>query len=359
MNARNSADRVCNPPVRPIADVIDDQPQPPIGAAGSTQTGQGGALFFSQLVSVTDPVLAARFIASILPSAHLVAPAGPWIAELRTGVLPDAYMLRMLTNEAVELRDLVLEGRQLFFFVLDGAGSVTTHDDAWGVSRYHAASVESTQGVVVRAEAGCACLCLAVRRSALLRRLTLLTQRPLLRPLAFDGRFEMATTDAPAVVDFVSGLLGPTVGRVLMNMPEGGSTLSDLLLDVLLLALPHNYSLDLKRRTGKVAPRHVKRAIEFIEANARSPISIEALADICQVSPRALQYGFKSFLGLAPADYIRAVRLRLAREAILRDARPLTAIAQDWGFTNFSRFSAQFRAAFGEAPSALRRRRRS
>lgn len=298
-------------------------------------------------------------IASILPTASLIAPEAGWSAEVRAGALPHAYMLWISTSHRIELRNLVTEGRQLFFFVLRGEGAVEAPGGRYHMDVSHAVSLESTEGVAVRAEAGCECLWLAVHRSALLRRLAALLERAVPRPLTFAACFDAANDSPSAVVDFVGGLLGPSVGQVLTSMPESASALSEVLVDFLLFALPHNYSLELRRPVSKVAPRHVKRAIDFIEENARASVNVETLAEICQVSPRALQYGFKSFLGVAPMEYIRAVRLRLAREAILRDERPLTAIAQDWGFSNFSRFSAQFQAAFGESPSALRRRRPS
>lgn len=314
-------------------------------------------MFFSKLGRINDSRLAARLIASILPAANLIAPETGWSAEVRAGALPDAYMLWMSTNRPVELRDLVTGGRQLFFFVLRGEGHIDGPNGLYLMDVRHAVSLESTDGIAVRAEAGCEGLWLAVRRSALLRRLAALLGRAVPRPLTFAARFDAADEGPSAVVDFATGLIGPSVGQVLTRMPESASALSEVLLDFLLFALPHNYSLELRRPASKVAPRHVKRAIDFIEENARAPVNIETLAEICQVSPRALQYGFKSFLGVAPMEYIRAVRLRLAREAILRDGRPLTAIAQDWGFSNFSRFSAQFQMAFGESPSTLRRRR--
>ena len=58
---------------------------------------------------------------------------------------------------------------------------------------------------------------------------------------------------------------------------------------------------------------------------------------------------------------LAAVRLQLARDELLRsDAEAnVTRIAMRHGFVHLGRFSAQFRSAFGEPPSATLRRGRA
>jgi transcriptional regulator GlxA family with amidase domain len=57
---------------------------------------------------------------------------------------------------------------------------------------------------------------------------------------------------------------------------------------------------------------------------------------------------------------LRQIRLQLVREELLRSdkATNVTAIAVRHGFMHLGRFSAQYRAAFGEGPSATLRRGR-
>jgi transcriptional regulator GlxA family with amidase domain len=55
------------------------------------------------------------------------------------------------------------------------------------------------------------------------------------------------------------------------------------------------------------------------------------------------------------------VRLKLVRDELLRsgpDAN-VTAVAMRHGFVHLGRFSAQYRVAFGELPSATLRRKRA
>ena len=85
---------------------------------------------------------------------------------------------------------------------------------------------------------------------------------------------------------------------------------------------------------------------------------VDDLARAMGVSIRSLQYGFRHFLDISPADHIRNVRLERARRDLLdlQDS-PLAEIAGRWGFANLARFNARFRNAFGETPAAYRRRR--
>lgn len=77
--------------------------------------------------------------------------------------------------------------------------------------------------------------------------------------------------------------------------------------------------------------------------------------DLCQqlgVSRRTLQYSFESVLGVAPLQYMRAVRLNAAYQK-LRVANPgqVQSAALDSGFSHLGRFSRYYREFFGELPS--------
>ena len=135
------------------------------------------------------------------------------------------------------------------------------------------------------------------------------------------------------------------------------SALSATIFDLILNSLPHNYSEDLRKPPVRIAPKHVKRAIDYVESNVHSGLSVDDLALACNVSIRALQYGFRHFLDITPADHIRNVRLERARRDILQSGEtPLTEIAARWGFANLARFNARFRVAYGETPAEYRRR---
>lgn len=127
----------------------------------------------------------------------------------------------------------------------------------------------------------------------------------------------------------------------------------------LLLGLPHSHSERLLRQRAAAAPGNVHRAEEFMRANAREPLTIEAIASAGGCSVRALQMAFRRFRGTTPMTALQRVRLAEARTQILRDGRAgsVAQIAADHGFSNPSRFAQLFRRTYGAYPSKLRSRR--
>jgi transcriptional regulator GlxA family with amidase domain len=128
----------------------------------------------------------------------------------------------------------------------------------------------------------------------------------------------------------------------------------------LLLGLRHSYSELLLRQRTAAAPANVKRAEEFMGANAREPLTIEAVADAAGCSIRALQLAFRRFRGTTPMSALQRVRLEAARAEMMGSDRgqSLARIAAEHGFSNPSRFAQLFRRAYGAYPSeALRTQR--
>jgi AraC-like DNA-binding protein len=125
----------------------------------------------------------------------------------------------------------------------------------------------------------------------------------------------------------------------------------------LLLGLPHSHSERLLRQKSAAAPANVKRAEEFMRANACSPLTIEAVANAAGCSVRALQLAFRRFRGTTPMAALQRFRLEAARAEVLRPerAQSLARIATEHGFSNPSRFAQLFRRTYGAYPSeALR-----
>jgi AraC-like DNA-binding protein len=127
----------------------------------------------------------------------------------------------------------------------------------------------------------------------------------------------------------------------------------------LLLGLPHSYSERLGRQNAMAAPGNVRRAEEFLRANAEETVSIEKVAQAAGCSIRALQLAFRRFRKTTPMEALRRVRLEQAREDIVRPegSRSVIEVAAKFGFANPGRFASQYKRAFGEYPlEALRRR---
>ena len=102
----------------------------------------------------------------------------------------------------------------------------------------------------------------------------------------------------------------------------------------------------------------LRRAVRFVDLSADRPIGITDIAAASGVGPRALQLAFRRYADTTPWSYVRSVRLVRARRD-LQAANPgrdtVLAIALRWGFSNRSRFSAEYRAVYGETPAATLR----
>lgn len=98
----------------------------------------------------------------------------------------------------------------------------------------------------------------------------------------------------------------------------------------------------------------VRRAIAYINDHLQEPITSQNIASAARLSQRGLSLAFQRERGQSPMQYVRLARVAGARRDLL-SADPtrgnsVTAVAAAWGFTNPGRFTALYRATYGEAP---------
>ncbi|MBA2127232.1 AraC family transcriptional regulator [Hyphomicrobium methylovorum] len=94
----------------------------------------------------------------------------------------------------------------------------------------------------------------------------------------------------------------------------------------------------------------VRDAVDLTVQNVEKPLTVAELCRGLDVSRRTLQYCFHEVLGIAPAVFLRAVRLSGARRT-LKTASSVTEAACLWGFLHFGRFAQDYKSMFGERPS--------
>jgi AraC-like DNA-binding protein len=129
-------------------------------------------------------------------------------------------------------------------------------------------------------------------------------------------------------------------------------TLSLLLLN----AVPNNYQWAFAAGShGSAAPYYVRRVENYIREHARSQIGADDLVSVGGVSARSIYQGFRRFRSTTPMGYLKAVRLDLARDALVKGRRKgsnsVTEAALSAGYTNLSQFSRDYKDRFREAPS--------
>ncbi|GAU81402.1 transcriptional regulatory protein [Bosea sp. BIWAKO-01] len=238
---------------------------------------------------------------------------------------------------------------------LKGSTSIELGDRVIRCERQQAAIFDVSETKALRRSAHSENYSILIDRNLLTNRLFELTGAPVMRKLSFEPELDLEQTSVDALRRFLLGLDISMLVRLLQDAPHGARRLSALLADLILEVLPHNHAKALERGSHVIAPKHVKRTIEFVRENARRPITPEELAAVAGVSLRALQYGFQKFLGMSISEYERSVRLEgVRREIEGNSGERVGEIARRWRFSNFTRFNTQFEAAFGLSAVALR-----
>lgn len=132
--------------------------------------------------------------------------------------------------------------------------------------------------------------------------------------------------------------------------------LQEMLVDAVLEVWPHNYTEALQRPGPLIAPRHVKLAVDYIREHPDALVSGAELAALTNVSLRALQEGFRRFVGSSTVSYQRQVRLERAYEALLHNgSQSVSEVSLALGFSNVGRFCQYFQDAYGVSPADVRK----
>ncbi|TWJ21420.1 AraC family transcriptional regulator [Micromonospora endolithica] len=199
-------------------------------------------------------------------------------------------------------------------------------------------------------------------RRAVERELARLLGRPVTGPVRFDLGMTMGTPGAQAwtrALTFLADELSQPAGASLLDHPQVAARFEQGLIGKLLLAHRHNHS-DLLAEPAHHpgSGRLVRRARGLIRDHHGEALTVGDVAEALGVSVRTLQECFRRELGTTPTAYLRVCRLDAVHQA-LRAAGPgtsVTAVAVRHGFVHLGRFAGDYRARFGESPSATLRR---
>lgn len=97
----------------------------------------------------------------------------------------------------------------------------------------------------------------------------------------------------------------------------------------------------------------VRKASRHFEKHLAEDVSMQDVAATCGVTLRTLQFAFQEVMNTSPKAWLTTLRLRQARQALLRGRQEgtVTSAAFASGFEHMGRFSKLYRHEFGEAPS--------
>jgi len=202
---------------------------------------------------------------------------------------------------------------------------------------------------------GCRQVLVRIEREALQDHLSQLLGSSVDKPLTFSGPLDLTSDAGAALRGLVMHLVQEAdTGRTLLS--SGGllaRQLEGVILSGILEAGQHNYAKYLRPTRSAAAPRHVRRAEEFVRGNLDSPITLEDIARAAGVTSRSLQLGFRNFRNTSPMTLLRDERLRRVHEELMAGApgASVTEVATRWGFSHLGRFSQIYKARYGQSPS--------
>lgn len=94
--------------------------------------------------------------------------------------------------------------------------------------------------------------------------------------------------------------------------------------------------------------------LEYIDAHASEPLSVEKLADMCHMSYSYFARRFHETYGRSCKDYINYIRVLRAQEFLLNTDYNLDYIAQETGFYDASHFIRTYKKIKGVTPKQER-----
>lgn len=271
--------------------------------------------------------------------------------------LPRLWFGYLRYGAAVSARVHPSRGDYWVHFPLHGRLEIAT---GWRKREYdplHAAVTSPLDAYSLRTDGLGARMSLSIRGEALGRHLSEMLGKEAREPLRLEQTVGLDAGFGHALATLLHAMARDVCVSDALSHPLVAADFEQLVMTSVLLSVPHNYSGALGRLDRAPAPRDVRRAVEYLHANADRPLTLGELVRASGVAGRTLLKHFKEAHGVSPMRYLRNYRLQRARDDLQREAgRSVSEIALRWGFAHLGRFAQQYRRRFGEAPSAARRR---
>ena len=111
------------------------------------------------------------------------------------------------------------------------------------------------------------------------------------------------------------------------------------------------------KRAAKLAPRHLRLAMEHMEQSLGSRILLADLAGMTGLSQWHFSRAFKASTGMAPYQWHLRARIRRAQQLLLDDEFSVAEVAAAAGFADQAHFTRLFRRSIGVTPAIWRKAR--
>ncbi|CAH2810190.1 MAG: hypothetical protein CPDRYDRY_7020 [uncultured Paraburkholderia sp.] len=175
--------------------------------------------------------------------------------------------------------------------------------------------------------------------------------------LCFQPETGLQRTDVEMLSHIAHALCVGQLGRGEANGNEiASSYLQQAFTTIILQNVQHNYSNQLWSIPSDVLPARIKRAIDYMYANADQPLMLAQIAGAASLSVQGLQVGLMRHKSMSPMTFLRKVRLERVIGDLQNAGSPggCEQIAARWGFDNFYRFTQAYTNTFGESPRQTR-----
>jgi AraC family transcriptional regulator len=133
-----------------------------------------------------------------------------------------------------------------------------------------------------------------------------------------------------------------------LDLEELGLLFTALVVDLVSERTPSTPSATPKDRGRATA------AAAWLDAHAHEPVDLARAAEYAGLSPYHFLRLFTRVLDVTPHQYLVRARLRKAARLLAADARPVTDVAFDVGFSDVSNFVRTFHRAAGVSPRRFR-----
>jgi AraC family transcriptional regulator len=105
---------------------------------------------------------------------------------------------------------------------------------------------------------------------------------------------------------------------------------------------------------GGVAPRLLRRVLEFMNANMDKQIGLKDLADCAGLSLSHFSFQFRASTNQSPHQYMLRLRIERSKELLADSRLSVLDVGLEVGFRNQQHFATVFRNSVGVPPSVFR-----
>jgi AraC-like DNA-binding protein len=237
---------------------------------------------------------------------------------------------------------------------LKGAASTAAGRSCVDISERQACMTSAGHASQMHCEAGHERLTLRLDNQALARKIAAILGGQPRGRLEFEDALDMERPQSQMLLR----MLLYTARELELNFaklpPLVVAELEQSIIVAVLTANRHTFSSYFETPSSELAPWQIRRAEEYIEANAHRAVMLEELAAATGVGARNLYRIFRQARGYTPTAFAKLVRLRRARAMLTAADDPTTTVsgtAFKCGFANLGHFARDYRGAFGELPS--------